>query len=108
MALPSEVWLRLVAVIVSAFSLIAAGVCCSTGVFWSIPSTLLKGTSATSGVALSDSFGNLGGYVWALSHRKTERGADSFAPSLVAIAVWLVLAMPQLKYLWKPSRKGSP
>jgi hypothetical protein len=43
--------------------LLAAGVCSFFGPFWALPSEFLTGFSAAPGIALIDSFGNLGGLV---------------------------------------------
>lgn len=47
----------------AAISLAAAGVMGMMAVQWSLPSSLLGGTAAAAGIALVNSFGNLGGFV---------------------------------------------
>src|ERR1700757_3765460 len=42
---------------------VASGVYCLLGPFWSLPSEFLTGFSAAAGIALINSFGNLGGFV---------------------------------------------
>ncbi|CAN5845301.1 MFS transporter [soil metagenome] len=47
----------------AAISLAAAGVMGMMAVQWSLPGSLLSGTAAAAGIALVNSFGNLGGFV---------------------------------------------
>ena len=54
----SNSWLGLAAV-----SIAAAGVMGMMAVQWSLPSALLNGTAAAAGIAMVNSFGNLGGFV---------------------------------------------
>jgi len=44
-------------------SLLAAGIYCYTGPFWTLPSQFLTGFSAAAGIALINSIGNLAGFV---------------------------------------------
>ena len=48
--------------IIVAFS-VALGAClCGVSAFWSLPTAFLSGTAAAGGIALINSFGNLGGF----------------------------------------------
>jgi ACS family tartrate transporter-like MFS transporter len=91
------------AVILFAFCLIAAGIYSAAPIFWSIPSTVLAGSAATSGIAVANSIGNLGGYVGPYLIGKLRESTDGFSASLTAIAIALcigsvlILLMPQLR-----------
>jgi MFS transporter, ACS family, tartrate transporter len=89
--------------IVLAFCLIAAGIYSAAPIFWSIPSTILAGSAATSGIAVANSIGNLGGYVGPYLIGKLRESTDGFAASLTVVALSLcfgailILLMPQLR-----------
>ncbi|MGY3484779.1 sugar phosphate permease [Bradyrhizobium sp. USDA 4011] len=91
------------AVIIFSFCLIAAGVYCSAPIYWTIPSTVLAGSAATSGIAVVNSIGNLGGYAGPYLIGKLRESTEGFSASLTAIAIFLcigsilILAMPQLR-----------
>jgi ACS family tartrate transporter-like MFS transporter len=51
------------AIAVISFSLVALGIWCSVGPFWSLPPAFLAGTGAAGGIAFINSIGNLGGFV---------------------------------------------
>ena len=80
-----------VAVILS-FCLASAGIYAALAVFWTLPTALLRGLAAAGGLALLNSFANLGGFFgpglmgWA----KQETGTYSFGLEL--LAGFLVLA----------------
>jgi ACS family tartrate transporter-like MFS transporter len=73
-------------------SIAAMGFYASKGPFWAIPSTILTGTAAASGIAWINSVGNLGGFFgptlvgWA----KTYTG--SFAAGLYVLAAFALLS----------------
>jgi ACS family tartrate transporter-like MFS transporter len=77
---------------VAGMSIAAMGFYASKGPFWAIPSTILTGTAAASGIAWINSVGNLGGFFgptlvgWA----KTYTG--SFAAGLYVLAAFALLS----------------
>jgi MFS transporter, ACS family, tartrate transporter len=89
--------------IVIAFCLVAAGIYSAAPIFWSIPSTILAGSAATSGIAVANSIGNLGGYVGPYLIGKLHESTDGFSASLTVVALSLcfgailILLMPQLR-----------
>src|SRR5215469_2155253 len=91
--------------IVFAFCLIAAGVYSAAPIFWSIPSAVLAGSAATSGIAVANSIGQLGGYVGPYLIGKLRESTDGFSASLTAVALSLciaailILLMPQLRQM---------
>jgi len=89
--------------IVIAFCLVAAGIYSAAPIFWSIPSTILAGSAATSGIAVANSIGNLGGYVGPYLIGKLHESTDGFSAGLTVVALSLcfgsilILLMPQLR-----------
>jgi MFS transporter, ACS family, tartrate transporter len=64
----------------------------SFGVFWQLPSAFLRGSAAAGGIAVINSFGNLGGFVspWLIGLVKKETG--SFSGGVAVVAGMLLLA----------------
>ena len=89
--------------IVLAFCLIAAGIYSAAPIFWTIPSTGLAGSAATSGIAVANSIGQLGGYAGPFLIGKLRESTDGFSASLTVVALSLcfgailILLMPQLR-----------
>lgn len=77
--------------IVASFCLIAAGLYSAAPIFWSMPSTLLAGSAATGGIAIVNSFGNLGGYAGPYMIGKLRESTEGFSASLTALAVSLCI-----------------
>jgi ACS family tartrate transporter-like MFS transporter len=48
--------------VIAGFCVAAAGVYAALAVFWTLPAALLRGTAAAAGLALLNSFSNLGGF----------------------------------------------
>ncbi|HEY6944316.1 MAG TPA: MFS transporter [Candidatus Acidoferrum sp.] len=83
-------------------SLLAIGYCSSLGPFWAMPSEFLTGFSAASGIAVINSFGNLGGfvgpYVVGFITEKTGAlyGGLAFAGVSMLVATTLVFLLPKM------------
>jgi ACS family tartrate transporter-like MFS transporter len=79
--------------------LVASGIYCLYGPFWSLPNEFLTGFSAAAGIALINSFANLGGFVgpYAIGaiNKRTEsfRGGLVFAGFSLFAAAMLILAL---------------
>ena len=50
------------AVVIASLCLACCGIYAALAVFWTLPSSLLRGTAAAGGLALLNSFSNLGGF----------------------------------------------
>ncbi len=85
------------AIAVSAFSVIAIGIWGSFGPFWSLPPLFLSGTAAAGGIAIINSFGNLGGFLGPFlvgaikQHSASFRGAFWMLAAFLALGACLVL-----------------
>ena len=55
-------WAHDPVLVIAGFCLAAAGIYASLAVFWTLPAALLRGTAAAAGLALLNSFSNLGGF----------------------------------------------
>jgi len=67
----------------------AMGVCCLLGPFWALPSEFLTGFSTAAGVALINSFGNIGGFVGPYLMGAINEWTGSFRGGLVFTGVSL-------------------
>ena len=86
------------AITASANWLVIASLCLATGgiyaalaVFWTLPASLLRGTAAAAGLALLNSFSNLGGFFGPTLMGWAKQQTGSYAPGLAIIAATLVL-----------------
>lgn len=83
-------------------SLLALGYCSSLGPFWAMPGEFLTGFSAASGIAVINSFGNLGGFfgpsVVGFINEKTGTlyGGLAFAGIAMLLAAALTLFLPKM------------
>jgi ACS family tartrate transporter-like MFS transporter len=91
--------------IMASFCLIASGLYSSAPIFWSIPSTVLAGSAAMGGIAIVNSFGNLGGYAGPYLIGRMRESTEGFAASLTALAMSLSVAAAIL--ILAPSLGGS-
>jgi predicted MFS family arabinose efflux permease len=91
--------------IMASFCLIASGLYSSAPIFWSIPSTVLAGSAAMGGIAIVNSFGNLGGYAGPYLIGRLRESTEGFAASLTALALSLSVAAAIL--ILAPSLGGS-
>jgi MFS family permease len=78
-----------------ALTLVAGGVLAAVVVFWSLPTGFLTGAAAAGGIALINSFGNLGGYVGPdlVGRLRTANGGDTQIAFLVLAALALIGAL---------------
>lgn len=76
----------------AAISLAAAGVMGMMAVQWSLPGSLLSGTAAAAGIALVNSFGNLGGFVSPVLIGKITKATGNQNWGLFTTAAFLVFA----------------
>jgi predicted MFS family arabinose efflux permease len=83
---PSGVWWSL-----ATLSLAAFGVYSALGPFWALPATLLRGPAAAGGIAVINSFGNLGGFVGPFVVGLVRDRTGSFAGGLAVLAAGLVV-----------------
>ena len=89
----------LAAVWFGAHGLVIAALCLSTGaiyaalaVFWTLPSSLLRGTAAAAGLALLNSFSNLGGFFGPYLMGWLKQHTGSYTLGMQLLAGMLVLA----------------
>jgi ACS family tartrate transporter-like MFS transporter len=73
-------------------SIAAMGFYASKGPFWSIPSMILTGTAAASGIAWINSVGNLGGFFGPTIVGWVKDYTGSFAGGLYALAGFALLS----------------
>jgi MFS transporter, ACS family, tartrate transporter len=98
-------WIHSPLVTMALLSLLAIGYCSSLSPFWAMPSEFLTGLSAASGIALINSFGNLGGfvgpYVVGFISQKTGTlyGGLAFAGISMLVAATLVLFLPKIAHV---------
>ena len=89
-------------------SIAAMGLYGSKGPFWSMPSMILTGTAAASGIAWINSIGNLGGFFgpWYVGVMKDLTG--SYAGGLYGLALLgLIAAIVCALFLHIPTRMPS-
>lgn len=97
----------------AAISVAAAGVMGMMAVQWSLPSNLLSGSAAAAGIALVNSFGNLGGFISpTLIGRITEATGNQNYGLFTTAAILLFAAVllwfsPSLEPSSKPANRPS-
>jgi ACS family tartrate transporter-like MFS transporter len=74
---------------VAFWCLVASGVYSIYGPFWALPNEFLTGFSAAAGIALINSFGNLGGFVGPYAIGAINRRTGSFRGGLVFAGISL-------------------
>jgi ACS family tartrate transporter-like MFS transporter len=74
-----------------AFSLVAMGIWSAIGPFWSLPPSFLAGTAAAGGIALINSFGNLGGFLGPSLFGAIKQQTGSFTDAYWMLAAILAL-----------------
>ena len=74
---------------VAFWCLVASGVHSAFGPFWALPNEFLTGFSAAAGIALINSFGNLGGFVGPYAIGAINRRTGSFRGGLVFAGISL-------------------
>jgi MFS transporter, ACS family, tartrate transporter len=74
---------------VALWCFVASGIYCLLGPFWSLPSEFLTGFSAAAGIALINSFGNLGGFVGPYAMGAINKQTGSFRVGLLVAGISL-------------------
>ncbi len=101
-AFAGEFWTAIVALTVGAM-----GIYGITAVFWTLPTRVLTGTAAAGGIALINSFGNLGGFVGPSIVGYFKDRTGSYTPGLIALASGLVVAGAMGLYLGKRQMRAG-
>jgi len=84
----------------------AAGTFCALGPFWAMPPEFLDGPAAAGGIALINSFGNLGGFLGPYLVGVMRESTHGFSAALFTLAASLALAALIASTL-KPARLSS-
>ena len=74
---------------VALWCFVASGIYCLLGPFWSLPNEFLTGFSAAAGIALINSFGNLGGFVGSYAMGAIYKRTGSFRGGLLVAGISL-------------------
>jgi ACS family tartrate transporter-like MFS transporter len=77
--------------VIAGLCLATSGIYAALAVFWTLPASLLRGTAAAAGLALLNSFSNLGGFFGPTVMGWAKQQTGSYSPGLVIIAATLVL-----------------
>ncbi len=77
---------------IAAMSICAAGIWGSIPVFWTLPSVFLTGFGAAAGIALINSFGNLGGFAGPALIGALKDGTGTHTAGFFVVAAMLVMA----------------
>lgn len=104
LALGVAAYSRSTAPSVAALSVAVLGVFAMCGPFWAMPTTLLGGTAAAAGIALINSFGNLGGFFGPYIVGLVKKATGDFKGGLLAIGGTLALSGLAV-LLIRPERK---
>ncbi len=78
--------------LVLAFCLASMGIYSALAVFWTLPTAILRGMAAAGGLALLNSFSNLGGYFGPTLMGWAKQQSGSYSFGLQVLAGFLVLA----------------
>jgi MFS transporter, ACS family, tartrate transporter len=78
--------------IIAALCLATCGIYAALAVFWTLPSSLLRGTAAAAGLALLNSFSNLGGFFGPTLMGWARQTTGDFTLGMVLLAGMLVVA----------------
>jgi len=77
---------------VALWCFVASGIYCLLGPFWSLPNEFLTGFSAAAGIALINSFGNLGGFVGSYAMGAIYKRTGSFRGGLLVAGISLFIS----------------
>ncbi|MBV9084781.1 MAG: MFS transporter [Acidobacteriaceae bacterium] len=69
-----------------ALTLAATGIYCASSTFWTLPTAILSGAAASAGIALINSFGNLGGFFSPFFIGKIRDATHSMTLALLMLA----------------------
>ena len=75
-----------------ALALAALGIYGTLATFWSLPTAFLSGTAAAAGIALINSFGNLGGFVGPYLVGRLSDTTGSYYTGLLLLATLVLVA----------------
>ena len=81
-------FLKTPAIELAALSFAAIGIWGTLGPFWAMSTEYLRGTGAAAGIALINSFGNLGGFLGPYLVGIVRSRTGDFALALLTLAVW--------------------
>lgn len=89
------------AIVLVGFSLALGALLSGVSAFWSLPTAFLSGTAAAGGIALINSFGNLGGFVgpYVIGWSKDHLGSQ--AVGLYVVAAFLITASAMIVGVFK-------
>ena len=76
----------------AALTLAALGIYSTLATFWSLPTAFLSGTAAAAGIALINSFGNLGGFVGPYIVGYLSDTTGTFYTGLLLLATLILIA----------------
>jgi len=77
--------------VIAGLCLATSGIYAALAVFWTLPASLLRGTAAAAGLALLNSFSNLGGFFGPTVMGWAKQQTGTYSPGLGIIAGTLVL-----------------
>lgn len=86
------VWSSSHIVVLASICVAACGIYAALAVFWTLPSALLRGTAAAGGLALLNSFSNLGGFFGPYLMGWAKQTTGDFTLGMTILAGMLVLA----------------
>jgi ACS family tartrate transporter-like MFS transporter len=78
-------------IVIASLCLATSGIYAALAVFWTLPASLLRGTAAAAGLALLNSFSNLGGFFGPTVMGWAKQHTGNFSLGLSLTAVMLVL-----------------
>jgi ACS family tartrate transporter-like MFS transporter len=78
--------------IIASLCIAASGIYAALAVFWTLPSSILRGTAAAAGLALLNSFSNLGGYFGPTLMGWARQQTGNFTLGMALLSGMLVLA----------------
>ena len=79
------------AAIIASLCVACCGIYAALAVFWTLPSSLLRGTAAAAGLALLNSFSNLGGFFGPYLMGWARQTTGNFTLGMMVLAGMLVL-----------------
>lgn len=88
--------------------LACSGIYAALAVFWTLPSSLLRGTAAAAGLALLNSFSNLGGFFGPYLMGWVKQATGNFTLGMLLLAGMLVLAGVSVIVIGRAFFKRSP
>ena len=85
-------WMHQPVLVIAGFCVATAGIYAALAVFWTLPAALLRGTAAAAGLALLNSFSNLGGFFGPSIMGWLKQHTGGYAIGLSFLAAMMVLA----------------